>query len=74
MKKRRKVCQIGDLVGQSLALITLLKAIRESPPQAEQQLPKIIKKLSWEVNRRLKIREERKRKDVVEMAAIKSCC
>ena len=61
-------------MGQSLALITLLKAIRESPPQAEQQLPKIIKKLSWEVNRRLKITEERERKDVVEMAAIKSCC
>ena len=74
MKKRRKICQIGDLAGQSLALITLLKGIRESLPQAEQQLPKIIKKLSWEGNRRHKIREERKRKDVVEIAAFKSCC
>ena len=66
MKKRRKICQIGDLVGRSLDLITLLKAIRESQPQAEQQLPKIIKKLSWEGNRRHKIREERKRKGAVD--------
>ena len=66
MKKRRKVCPIGELAEQSLALITLLQA-RGSPLLVALELLRIIKKLSLERKRRHKTREVPKRKDVVDL-------